>query len=311
MCLVYTVDSVYSVDMIEVPGARLYVERAGDGPPLLLIPGGGGDAGMYAEVVPLLAERFTVLSYDRRGNSRSPLTDPAAPIDVPRQAADAVAIFDHHGFDRGYVFGNSGGAIVAVELVAHHGDRLLGVVAHEPALVQLLVRDSPERRAMDDIVRLARQRSPMRAYAAFGAMILPGPPRLFRSPAGQAVIAGASRAMLAAGSLTRRISHREPDSMTRQLGNAKPMFDREIPAFCVDYRPDLDALAASRVPWRLATGRDSVGRPYHRPAHVLAEGLGMSVAEFSGGHTPYLHQPEEFTAALTGLLTELDHERAA
>lgn len=290
--------------MIEVSSARLHVERAGDGPPLLLIPGGGGDAGMYADVVPLLAERFTVLSYDRRGNSRSPLTDPAALVDVQQQAADAVSVLDHYGVDRGYVFGSSGGAIIAVELVAHHGHRLAGAVAHEPPLVQLLPKDSQERQALEYILWLAGHRSPLRAYAAFGAMTLPDPPRAFRSPAGQAAIAGAVRVMLTAGTLTRRFTHREPGSMTRQLGNAELLTRRELPAFCFEYHPDLEALAVSPVPWRLATGEDSVGRPYHQPAHVLAQRLGVPVAEFPGGHTPYLHRPEEFTSVLAGLLAE-------
>ena len=82
-------------EYVTVPGARLYTERAGDGPPLLLISGGGGDAGMYEEVVPLLAHRYTVLTYDRRGNSRSRFTDPDAAIGVAAQAGDAIAVLDH------------------------------------------------------------------------------------------------------------------------------------------------------------------------------------------------------------------------
>src|SRR4051794_22504232 len=101
-------------EFVTVPGARLYTERAGNGPPLLLISGGGGDAGMYEDVVPLLAERYTVLTYDRRGNSRSRFTEPDAAVDVAAQAGDAVAILDHYGVDGAYVFGSSGGAIFAL-----------------------------------------------------------------------------------------------------------------------------------------------------------------------------------------------------
>lgn len=46
--------------------ADLYFERRGDGPPLLLITGGGGDAGYYAALAEILADGYTVLSYDRR-----------------------------------------------------------------------------------------------------------------------------------------------------------------------------------------------------------------------------------------------------
>jgi pimeloyl-ACP methyl ester carboxylesterase len=285
-------------EYVTVPGARLYTERTGDGPPLLLISGGGGDAGMYEEVVPLLAERYTVLSYDRRGNSRSRFTDPDTAIDVAAQAGDAVAILDHYGADRAYLFGGSGGAIIALDVLAHHTDRLLGVVAHEPPLVSILPRDSPEWRDLAEIGRIAREKSPLRAYAAFGAMTMDDPPWLFRSSLGQALVAGASRIALPVGAAVRRITGGEPSSMTRQLGNADLLLRRELPLIGLDYQPDLPALRDVAVPWRLATGRDSVGKPYHRPAHVLSERLGVPCEEFPGGHTAYIERPREFTETL-------------
>ncbi|WP_214317625.1 alpha/beta fold hydrolase [Nonomuraea sediminis] len=289
-------------DTVVVPGARLHVEGAGDGPGLLLVSGGGGDAAAYADVVPLLAKTFTVVTYDRRGNSRSPFTDPDAPIDPATQADDAAAVLDHYGLERAYVFGNSGGAIMALEMVARHPGRLLGAVVHEPPLVQLLPADSAERREIEHIGRLARDGHLMRAYAAFGAMTLPDPPRMFLSPTGQAVIAAGTHLMLAAGGLARKVTRREPDVMTRQLRNAELTMTRELPVFCFDYQPDLAALAASTAPWCLATGRDSVGKPYYAPAHLLSKRLGVPCQEFPGGHVPYMQHPEEFTATLTTIL---------
>ena len=90
---------------------------------MLLISGGGGDAGMYENVVPRLAQRYTVLTYDRRGNSRSGFTEPDAAIGVAVQARDAIAILDHYGVNKGYVFGGSGGAIIGLDVLAHHTDR--------------------------------------------------------------------------------------------------------------------------------------------------------------------------------------------
>ncbi|MEV4355444.1 alpha/beta fold hydrolase [Nonomuraea sp. NPDC004186] len=289
-------------DTVEVPGARLHVELAGDGPPLLLISGGGGDAGMYADVVPLLARTYTVITYDRRGNSRSPFTHPDASITPATQADDAVAVLDHHGLERAYVFGNSGGAIIALEMVIRHPGRLLGAVVHEAPLVQLLPAGSAERREIEHIGRLGQDGHLMRAFAAFGAMTLPDPPRIFLSPTGQTVIAAGTQLVLAAGDLARRLTRREPDAMTRQLHNAELMLRRELPAFCFDYQPDLSAPAATTAPWCLATGRDSVGKPYYTPAHVLSERLGIPCQEFPGGHVPYMQHPEEFTKTLTTIL---------
>jgi pimeloyl-ACP methyl ester carboxylesterase len=245
-----------------------------------------------------------VISYDRRGNSRSTFTDPRAAIDMPTQAADAVAVLDHYGIDRAHVFGGSGGAIIALDVLARYPDRLLGLVAHEPPLVSVLPDDSPERQELAGIGRIAREKGPLRAYAAFGAMTMDDPPWLFRSPVGQALIAGASWVALPVGAAVRRITGGRPDSMTRQLANADLLLRRELP-LCFDHRPDLAALRETRVDWVLATGRRSVGKPYHRPAHVLAEQLGVPCEEFPGGHTVYVEQPREFAEALQDVLGRL------
>jgi pimeloyl-ACP methyl ester carboxylesterase len=59
--------------IVKAAGADLCVERRGDGPPLLMIAGGGGDGGAFTTLAGILAASHTVITYDRRGNSRSPL----------------------------------------------------------------------------------------------------------------------------------------------------------------------------------------------------------------------------------------------
>jgi len=299
--VVYAVDVVYSVDAVRSAGAWLHTETTGTGPPLVLVPGGGGDAEMYAEVVPLLATRFTVITYDRRGNSRSRLDDARVPVAVADQAADVVAVLDHHGIERAHVFGSSGGAVIALEVLARHSDRLLGAVVHEPPLLQVLP-GSPEHRELDELRRIAETEGPVRGFVAFAAMTMPRPPRWVRTRPGRAALAGVLRGVLSVGAVSRRLTGRAPGGMQRLLGNAEILFRRELPAFCYDYEPDLAALGSSGVRWWFATGRDSVGRPYHRPAHVLAERLGVACVEFPGGHTAYQRHPAEFARRLTELL---------
>ncbi|MFX0574467.1 alpha/beta fold hydrolase [Nocardia nepalensis] len=291
--------------IVEVPGARLYAESAGSGPPLVLVSGGGGDAGMYENAVPLLVERYTVITFDRRGNSRSPFTAPDAAIDATTQAGDVVAVLDAYGIDRAYLFGNSGGGVIGLEVLAHHGDRLVAAVVHEPPVIRLLPEGSSARQELLDINRLAVEKSLMRGYAAFGALTVPNLPAVLRTTAGQIALAGASRVGLAAGSAFRRISGGEPSTMTRQLGNADLLLTREMPALCFDYRPEIDALRKVEVPWRLATGRDSAGRSYCLATEALAHELNMVSAQFPGGHVAYLVQPEEFAARLCQLFEEM------
>ncbi len=291
--------------IVETPGARLHTEAAGTGPDLVLISGGGGDAGMYETVVPLLADRYRVITFDRRGNSRSPLTDQHAAIDIATQAADVIAVLDAYAIDRAHIFASSGAAIITLELLAAYEDRLIDAIMHEPPLVQLLPVDSPARQELADLCELAITKGPIRAFAAFGVMTMPNVPRTFRSNAGQALMAGASRASLAIGAAFRRITRTQPSTMTRQLNNADLLLRRELPAFCFDYLPDLPALRKVEVPWRLATGRESVGKPYYVATHALADELGRDCVEFPGGHVPYQLQPEQFVVRLVELFDEM------
>jgi pimeloyl-ACP methyl ester carboxylesterase len=55
-----------------VAGAELYYEVRGRGPAVLLIAGATGDAGHFEQAADVLASEHTVITYDRRGNSREP-----------------------------------------------------------------------------------------------------------------------------------------------------------------------------------------------------------------------------------------------
>lgn len=287
---------------------ELYAEVRGSGPALVLVPGGGGDAGLYEDVVPLLAERYTVITYDRRGNSRSPLASPDDPVDVDTQARDVIALLDRLGIRQAAVFGSSGGAIIALALVAHHADRLTCAVVHEPPLMGVLEPDSPERAIIEGIYRCAQENGAMRGFAELGAMTMSNPPWLFRSTAGRAFVAAGSRAMLAVGRVLQVFSGRTADTMTRVLGNVEILFARELPEFC-DYAVDMEGLGDCPVPWALATGADSAGRPYDRPARVLANRVGVDCVSFPGGHTSYQEDPSAFTRRLTFLVKELERCR--
>ncbi|MDR9854946.1 hypothetical protein RJP21_15130 [Paenibacillus sp. VCA1] len=56
---------------VKTEGDELYYEVRGEGELLLMITGVGGDAGFYTYVADILADEYQVITYDRRGNSRS------------------------------------------------------------------------------------------------------------------------------------------------------------------------------------------------------------------------------------------------
>src|SRR4029450_7201699 len=77
--------------LIQASATKLYHEVRGSGP-ALLITGGTGDAGEWANLAPTLAEECTVVTYDRRGMSRSPRPDGWTATSVAEAADDAAAL---------------------------------------------------------------------------------------------------------------------------------------------------------------------------------------------------------------------------
>lgn len=125
---------------LSVPGATLYYEVRGAGPVPLLLPGGGGDAAIFDVIAAPLAERYTVVAFDPRGYLHSALDGPPVEQRVEVQSDDAFRLIEAvvPVGERAYVFGGSSGAIVALDLLARHPDRLHRVVAHEPPCFAVL-----------------------------------------------------------------------------------------------------------------------------------------------------------------------------
>lgn len=99
--------------LVDVGTTKLFHEVHGSGPSLLLITGGTGDAGEWAHLVPVLAEEFTVVTYDRRGFSRSPRPAGWTASNVAEQAEDAAALLRTLDLAPAVVVGHSaGGSII-------------------------------------------------------------------------------------------------------------------------------------------------------------------------------------------------------
>src|SRR3954447_11641813 len=124
---------------LDVPGARLHYDIRGHGPLLLLIPGATGTGESYSSLAECLAAHYTILTYDRRGFSRSLLDGP--PADTHRLQADTddVRRFVVNVSDApAIVFGSSSGAIVALAVLTHHPSVVHTLVPFEPPAERLL-----------------------------------------------------------------------------------------------------------------------------------------------------------------------------
>jgi 3-oxoadipate enol-lactonase len=111
----------------EANGARIYFERAGEGPPLLFISGTGGDLRNKPNVFDgPLGKRFDLLAYDQRGLGQS--EKPDVPYAMADYADDAAALMASQGWDEAAVIGVSFGGMVAQELAIRHPGRVKRLV---------------------------------------------------------------------------------------------------------------------------------------------------------------------------------------
>ena len=100
---------------------------------MLFVSGATGDAGHWTTVADTLADAYTVITYDRRANSRSLRPPGWTSTAVGEQADDAAALLRGLGLAPAIVFGTSAAAGILADLCLRHPHVLQGAIFHEPA----------------------------------------------------------------------------------------------------------------------------------------------------------------------------------
>lgn len=128
-------------------GTTIAYERMGSGPAVILVDGAlcSREFGPMPKLAPLLAERFTVFVYDRRGRGASGDTQPYA---KQREVEDIAALIREAG-GSACLYGASSGGALAIEAAAS-GLEVRKVAAYEPPYVNA----SGEHRGSDHEARL-------------------------------------------------------------------------------------------------------------------------------------------------------------
>lgn len=251
---------------------QLYWEARGSGRPVLLVAGTPGDGGQFDALAARLAEDHLVITYDRRGTSRSAWSADWESTSVAEQADDAAGILATVGVKPAVVFGTSNGAAVALELALRHPTRVAGVILHEMPLLAVLRDPEPVATVIGETIGAAMQAGgPEAALEAF-----------LRFAYGDPIVDGWPGELRA-----------------RMLANAEMVFSIELPAF-QSYRPDERALSASAIRAAVLVGQDQPLGFFAEAAQWLAERLSTEVTSAPGAHGPQFSCPD----ALACLITE-------
>ena len=270
------------VTEVRVPGAMLYVEIRGSGPFLLCISGGPTDAGMFGDLSSRLADRYTVVSYDQRGHSRSRLEGASEPIPVALHAEDAAEILRSVADEPAYVYGNSGGGSIGLELAVRHPELVRTLLVHEPPLVELLPDAPRVRSEFTELAEIYSAEGAAPAMAKFGSIVEEGGPKYSAEP-------------------PQVQSPEDQEMMQRMAANFELFVGQEIPPL-VSYTPDLDALRNSGVRIIPVAGETSGEQLARRAGIELAQRLGIQVTYLPGAHGGRGSDPSEFAEKLHAAL---------
>ncbi|MDN3242480.1 alpha/beta fold hydrolase [Glycomyces tritici] len=280
--------------------------RRGEGPPLLLVPGGSGHGGVLERLAARLAAHYDVAVMNSCVASRQRPGTALGDQHPKAHAEDAAGVVDALFDEAPIVVGFSSGAVTALELLAHHPERVRRAVVHEPPLVHLLPEAARLRTEIASVRKSARAGDFAAAGAAMAALMVDTDIR-FEAPA-----------LRRFGSWLDGYAETAPEPPTPELlelfgrlGDLQPLFLEHMLVQFTGYEPDLPALAAQSDRLVLAVGVDSRGDLPFQTTAALASRLGLPLTELPGGHLGPVERPTQFGSALQTLLNAItNHVRS-
>jgi 3-oxoadipate enol-lactonase len=241
------------------------VDGAEDAPVVVLSNSLGATRGMWDPQVPVLAERYRVVTYDTRGHGDSPA--PPGPYSLEDLVDDLVALLDEVGAERAHVAGLSLGGMTAMRLAAREPERV-----HRLAVLCTSAKPDPQ-------------------------------PFLDRAVAVRSGGTAPLAPTVASRWVTPPFAAQHPDLVARLEAMIAGSDDEGYAACCevvaaVDLREDLGRITA---PTLVVSGAEDVALP---PPHQQAIVDGIPGAELltvsPGAHLANLERISEVTGALLG-----------
>jgi acetyltransferase/esterase len=263
---------------ISVKDASIFYKIYGEAKPILLmITGGTGNADSYENIIPFLIGKYTVISYDRRGYTRSPITSISEreTIDIETQSDDVRTLLQAITKEPVYVFGSSIGGVIALDLAARYPLLVNKVIAHEPPLVNQL----PESERAGKVPEIKLNETSFEAMRRFTETFGLVP----RNLAGQTFM------------------HVSKDAIKRKAADTRFFLEHESKG--VDsYHLDLEKIRGVSSKIVFLAGKESKGNFLYEIAIQTAQNTGTHFIEVIGHHVGYGQYPEEFSKEMIELL---------
>jgi pimeloyl-ACP methyl ester carboxylesterase len=264
-------------DKVSTEGDELYYKVRGEGKPILFIAPAGGNGDSYYPVAHILADKYKVITYDRRANTRSTKNFPDH-FDIRQQSRDAVAVLKAAGETSAIVVGNSSGAVIALDLAAAYPEAVHAAIIHEAAIPSVLPDAEAQkwREFFKSCYDIGRQRG-----AARGAMKFYFGVEL---PAVRLMMA----TMKVIDYMKRDKTTCDVERIPSKEASGILLFNELLPV--TEYRPDFSTLKKNGVKISIGCGQYGMKRNtwYARSAKIMAEKLSCDFVIFPGHHGEYM-----------------------
>lgn len=259
---------------LEKEDVTIYYEVRGEGKPLLMVHGAAMDGEWYKGAAELLSKYYKVITYDRRGSSRSEAKEGAA-FDLDTQVGDIKDLLDALEIEQAIIVGASAGAIASHRFMTLYPDRVVKAILYEPAIVTLLEGTEHSKREwvdkMEDLIARNKINSAMFEFV-------------------QSI-----------GELDARAPEKSSEQSMREMRNLYSFLPREYETF-VEYRPDPEKSKALADKTIVAVGDSSNDSTYAMAAKALAKLIGKDVLYYPGLHNAPYDLPKEFAICILGTL---------
>jgi pimeloyl-ACP methyl ester carboxylesterase len=264
--------------LIHLNGTDLHFEESGDGHPVVLTHGAWTDARTWTALLERMAGRHRMITWDRRGHSRS--SPGGGSASCRQDAFDLAGLIEQVVGGPAHLVGNSAGGNVVLNLVNLRSDLVLSAAVHEPGPLAI-VAGTGER--ADELLRQEwRHEARVRELIAVGDHR--GAARYFVNeaiigPGGWERFPEDLRSILEANAQT------APDDLRDALDPTSV---------------DVDALSRSDVPLLLSTGTDSPELEATATRELARRVPEAQLETIEGaGHIPHRTHPDEYAAMVS------------
>lgn len=270
---------------VKINGLDLYYEVAGEGERVVLTHGAWTDGRTWEAVIDRLAGRFEVVTWDRRGHSRSQAG--AGPGSCRQDAEDLASLIRQLGGGPVDLVGNSAGGNVVLNLMTLYPELVRNACTHEPGPFALLEgSDDPDIRRLigEDKDNVARVEELIGA-GEYG--------RAARFFVDEVAVGPGAWSQL-------------PEPMRNIIeANALTVSDDLRDSWDID-SVGLDELVANEIPLLVSAGSQSPPLEAAAAEELVALMPAARLQLLEGaGHIPHRTHPDEYAAMLTGFFDEV------